>query len=344
MNGELFFEGKKYISSSRAAKISGYTGDYIGQLCRGGKLECRMVGRSWYVSLDSIVAHKNQNVDFPSNRKKGKSILISNIPDLKSESISILETLEAKEEDASLEFENKRTLEKDEIYIPIRFERDSGPVLPVINRQKFIPRIYGEKDLRNGRNAKGTKTKNKNAQLWGAVKFAQGTYFVAVILISVFFGNFLIKINPQTNAFYHTVATEIKSTFSEVSSKSNNAQERFLASSVKTSFDKVAVSFYSTIRDFIRGARLRILVLLSGKNVAIDQGTNLRSRPSGQGLVVVPQDDSEPRLVTIAKIKDSFSDDVLVKPDEDGTSGVITPVFKTKNGDDFLYVLVPFKK
>jgi len=60
MNGdELQLDGKKYISSKRASKISGYTKDYIGQLSRANKLDARLVGRTWYVAEDSLLAHKD---------------------------------------------------------------------------------------------------------------------------------------------------------------------------------------------------------------------------------------------------------------------------------------------
>ncbi len=43
-------------------------------------------------------------------------------------------------------------------------------------------------------------------------------------------------------------------------------------------------------------------------------------------------------------IQNSFSDEVAVRPDQSGTSGVITPVFRKNSGEDFLYVLVPLKE
>ena len=46
---ELTIDEKKYISSKRAAKITGYAKDYVGQLCREGYVEARRVGRNWYV-------------------------------------------------------------------------------------------------------------------------------------------------------------------------------------------------------------------------------------------------------------------------------------------------------
>lgn len=51
---ELTVNKTKYISSKRAAKESGYAQDYIGQLIRQGKLQAERVGRSWYVSEQSL--------------------------------------------------------------------------------------------------------------------------------------------------------------------------------------------------------------------------------------------------------------------------------------------------
>lgn len=55
---ELTIGDKIYISSKRAAEITGYAKDYVGQLCREGKVEATLVGRSWYVLEDSIRAHR----------------------------------------------------------------------------------------------------------------------------------------------------------------------------------------------------------------------------------------------------------------------------------------------
>jgi len=57
MEKELVFEGKKYISARRASEISGYNSDYLGQLCRSGKLVCKLVSRTWFVEENSILQH-----------------------------------------------------------------------------------------------------------------------------------------------------------------------------------------------------------------------------------------------------------------------------------------------
>lgn len=55
---EIIIEEKKYISSKRAAKMTGYAKDYIGQLCREGRVSARLVGRSWYVLESAIKDHR----------------------------------------------------------------------------------------------------------------------------------------------------------------------------------------------------------------------------------------------------------------------------------------------
>jgi|GEM_PF-2777054 len=77
---ELMIDGKKYVSSGRAAQLIGYTKDYVGQLARAGKVECQMIGRSWYVSEDSIQKHKLnvhytlKNPKKPRKNKETKSL------------------------------------------------------------------------------------------------------------------------------------------------------------------------------------------------------------------------------------------------------------------------------
>lgn len=54
---ELEIEGRRYISTRRAAKEHKYTSDYVGQLIRGNKIIGKKVGRSWYVDEDSLNAY-----------------------------------------------------------------------------------------------------------------------------------------------------------------------------------------------------------------------------------------------------------------------------------------------
>ncbi len=58
----VVFADKKYIKASKAALASGYTADYVGQLCRKGKIDAVLLGKTWYVHEDSLNSHK-QNSD-----------------------------------------------------------------------------------------------------------------------------------------------------------------------------------------------------------------------------------------------------------------------------------------
>src|SRR3989338_3553964 len=52
------FDGKGHISTSRAAKITGYSPDYVGQMARAGIIPSRQVGNRWYVEHTGILKHK----------------------------------------------------------------------------------------------------------------------------------------------------------------------------------------------------------------------------------------------------------------------------------------------
>lgn len=55
---ELTLDGELYLSTKRAAKVTGYAKDYVGQLCREGRITARLVGRNWYVLDSSIREHR----------------------------------------------------------------------------------------------------------------------------------------------------------------------------------------------------------------------------------------------------------------------------------------------
>lgn len=59
-------DGVRYVKASVAAKKFKYTQDYIGQLCRGKKIDARLVGRTWFVNTDSIDDHRSNKY---KNRK-----------------------------------------------------------------------------------------------------------------------------------------------------------------------------------------------------------------------------------------------------------------------------------
>lgn len=60
---------KEYKKLAVLADEFGYTTDYIGQLCRAGKVEARLVGRAWYVLPESLKLHKKNRYQETSEKR-----------------------------------------------------------------------------------------------------------------------------------------------------------------------------------------------------------------------------------------------------------------------------------
>ncbi|TSC70535.1 MAG: hypothetical protein CEO12_256, partial [Parcubacteria group bacterium Gr01-1014_46] len=82
MVSDIFFENKKYISVKDAANLTGYSKDYIGQLCRSNKILSKRVGRVWYVEEESLLNYKNTptTFDFSKNLYSKKDEQKDTIP------------------------------------------------------------------------------------------------------------------------------------------------------------------------------------------------------------------------------------------------------------------------
>lgn len=59
---------------------------------------------------------------------------------------------------------------------------------------------------------------------------------------------------------------------------------------------------------------------------------------AGRGLVVVPPGGK------VGEIQSLFSDPVKVQLDNSGQTGVITPIFRNRQGDSYLFLLTPIKR
>lgn len=100
---EILIGEKKYVSSKQAAKMTGYAKDYIGQLCREGRVPARLVGRSWYVLETAIQDHRFGDQKTEQEQEKEEKI---SIPTLSS------------------------------TWEPPRYEAASAEILPSVNRLK----------------------------------------------------------------------------------------------------------------------------------------------------------------------------------------------------------------
>tara|TARA_B100000745_G_scaffold155423_1_gene101797 strand:- start:1997 stop:2980 length:984 start_codon:yes stop_codon:yes gene_type:complete len=57
----MLLDGVEYIATAKAAELTGYTQDYIGQLSRSGEIQAQKVGRRWFVGREDILQHKESH-------------------------------------------------------------------------------------------------------------------------------------------------------------------------------------------------------------------------------------------------------------------------------------------
>jgi len=77
----IFVEGSRYISAKKAAEITGYTSDYIGQIAREGKVRSKKIGRIRFVEEEEL-----REYTIESDRKKSAIEKLSKFEDEDTES------------------------------------------------------------------------------------------------------------------------------------------------------------------------------------------------------------------------------------------------------------------
>src|SRR3989338_4064325 len=81
MNSDLFFDNKKYIPAKNASSLTGYSKDYIGQLCRHDKVLSKKIGKAWYVEEESLLAYNTsflKESPYISQKPKLSETFVSN--------------------------------------------------------------------------------------------------------------------------------------------------------------------------------------------------------------------------------------------------------------------------
>lgn len=54
---EIVIDGGRYLSAGAAAAIAGRTRDYMGRLCREGKVPARRIGNGWYIEKKTLESY-----------------------------------------------------------------------------------------------------------------------------------------------------------------------------------------------------------------------------------------------------------------------------------------------
>ena len=130
----ISFDGKDYISAARAAKITGYHQDYVGQLARTGGIISRQVGNRWYVQREALLEHKNE-----------KDALLGAV---QAESVGIRH--EVRQDDENVSKSNYFDLEPQFIYT-----RDDGALMPELEKSAKFDAISDEELLESPVDSRG---------------------------------------------------------------------------------------------------------------------------------------------------------------------------------------------
>jgi len=118
---EISVKGKNYIKAKDIARELGYTNDYIGQLCRAGKVEAELVGRTWYVNPESVQKHKKNR--YRSTKASTKRELRTNL----------LERMKEQEQNSRAHFYEHKPKKQE---VNILYETDEADLMPVTTKQK----------------------------------------------------------------------------------------------------------------------------------------------------------------------------------------------------------------
>lgn len=92
----LVLDGKSYVKASKAARDLGYATDYVGQLCRGGKVDAHLIGRTWYVNKDELSTHRTEKKRM--SRVKAREYAKRSIEDYKQKSTNISKNIDIRYE------------------------------------------------------------------------------------------------------------------------------------------------------------------------------------------------------------------------------------------------------
>ena len=258
MDNELYIESKKYISSRRAAEITKYSNDYIGQLCRSDKIKGTLVGRVRFVEEESLLTYyKKTNSKEQESKEKNRS----DYGDIFLEQ----------------EYESPDSVEVDR-----RPSWINATLLTLIITVLAGAYFYAG------------APRDRDNLLLAQAKFLAGDFF----------------------AF--------------------NPREFFSKAVIKTK-DYVS-NFINIIKNFALD-----IPIDKEKDLTISGPPAPTSEDGKIGIAVVPSSGEQNESIK-KQIQESFSDEVKVAPDKTGTAGIIKPVFKNSEGEDYLYVLVPIKK
>lgn len=335
MKDIVVLQDKTYISAKRVQQIFGYTSDYIGQLCRAGKLDATMVGRAWFVTEKSVSDYKS-GIKTSFNKPKKVKIFpqtskITPAPVTPKEEVKIVEK---KEEPIVSPLQNT-----DSGYQVLKYESENAPFIPELKKRTILLTSQGSTVFAPATFA----TPLAQGMFLSVVSHSQEEVLpevshtslkkisLSLLVVVILFTSFkTLTLSPYYDVVKNTVSENTEVVTASLSSITHD-----IIDSISSGFSHITLALSQMTH------RKTVSMKTQDENAVATENT---SGVEVSGIAVAPSTNSEEGDKELVEtIKSSFSDEVRVKVHEDGTSGVITPVFKKSKGNDFVYVLVPVK-
>ncbi len=338
-----------------------YAQDYIGQLCRSGKLDCTMVGRSWFVTEESLLSHRENAIDGTQDRiirsskiaEASQPIVAVAAPIVDQKEVGVQAPVLAISQVLAQIIETKIEIPKlSPVLSPIQnftYEAENKPLLPEL--KKAVPSPFAlPKNSKNVLSVPSVifTSKNERKVSLRVVKtptpkksFGSPTPVLALPSgVSVPVSTLSLRMIPHASQYTTLAITLVAlggffftlsiATFQNTRSVSYN--QASVSSATGELFSEVLKSL---------GLRGRAPSTVAARPAApATADTSLRPGDMN-GIGIFPAVNPTEDEAAKARIINSFSDEVTISPDQSGSAGVITPVFKKTNGEDFVYVLVP---
>lgn len=131
--------GSEYQRASQLAKKFKYTADYIGQLCRAGKVDAQLVGRSWYVNSESLTEHKKNH----SKKSRSHEDRLSEKP-IENKPVTVKTRIDVEPVITKKVIKVARQEKNFSKYIdwkPAKYSADETDLLPPVQKQKLSQEI-----------------------------------------------------------------------------------------------------------------------------------------------------------------------------------------------------------
>ncbi len=82
------FGGVEYMKATEIARLHHYAPDYIGQLCRTGKIDAKLSGRTWYATEASFKTYQNGRYGGQTATTAPVSAVLETTPKAKRETVT----------------------------------------------------------------------------------------------------------------------------------------------------------------------------------------------------------------------------------------------------------------